>query len=102
MSYYISRTIESGFDGAVTKVVEALKQEGFGVLTDIDVAATMKQKELRVLGDWAFIRNRIEMKVTPPSANPIRRSGDTLTLLRKEANGKWRLARDANLLTTQS
>ena len=44
MSYYISRTIESGFDGAVTKVVEALKQEGFGVLTDIDVAATMKQK----------------------------------------------------------
>jgi hypothetical protein len=44
MSYYISRTIESGFAGAVTKVVEALKQEGFGVLTDIDVAATMKQK----------------------------------------------------------
>jgi ketosteroid isomerase-like protein len=55
-----------------------------------------------VLGDWAFIRNRIEMKVTPPSANPIRRSGYTLTLLRKEANGKWRLTRDANLLTTQS
>jgi uncharacterized protein (DUF302 family) len=44
MSYYIARTIESGFDQAVVKVVDALKGEGFGVLTDIDVAATMKQK----------------------------------------------------------
>jgi uncharacterized protein (DUF302 family) len=44
MSYYIARTIESGFDKAVAKVIDALKGEGFGVLTDIDVAATMKQK----------------------------------------------------------
>jgi uncharacterized protein (DUF302 family) len=44
MSYYLSRTIESGFDEAVAKVLDALKQEGFGVLTDIDVASTMKQK----------------------------------------------------------
>jgi hypothetical protein len=44
MGYYISRTIESGFDEAVADVVDALKREGFGILTDIDVAATMKQK----------------------------------------------------------
>jgi uncharacterized protein (DUF302 family) len=44
MSYYLSRTIESGFDEAVAKVVDALKSEGFGVLTEIDVAGTMKQK----------------------------------------------------------
>ena len=44
MSYYISRTIESGYDRAVAKIVDALQREGFGVLTDIDVAATMKQK----------------------------------------------------------
>jgi uncharacterized protein (DUF302 family) len=44
MSYYISRTIDSGFDGAVARVVDPLKREGFDVLTDIDVAATMKQK----------------------------------------------------------
>ena len=58
--------------------------------------------ELRVFGDWAFIRNRIEISVTPPSGNPVRRSGYTLTLLRKEADGRWRLARDANLLTARS
>jgi len=58
--------------------------------------------ELRVLGDWAFIRNHIEMTVTPPGGNPVRRSGYTLTLLRKEADGQWRLARDANLLTARS
>jgi uncharacterized protein (TIGR02246 family) len=68
----------------------------------VQIAGSSEILELRVLGDWAFIRNRIEMKVTPLGANPIRRSGYTLTLLRKEANGKWRLARDANLLTTQS
>jgi uncharacterized protein (DUF302 family) len=44
MSCYLSRTIESGFDEAVAKVVDALKREGFGVLTEIDVAGTMKQK----------------------------------------------------------
>ncbi|MGX5850204.1 SgcJ/EcaC family oxidoreductase [Mesorhizobium sp. PL10] len=54
--------------------------------------------ELKVLGDWAYIRNRIDMTTTPPGGEPARRSGYTLTLLRKESDGRWRLARDANLL----
>jgi uncharacterized protein (DUF302 family) len=44
MSCYTSRTIESGFDEGVARVVDALQREGFGVLSDIDVAATLKQK----------------------------------------------------------
>ncbi|WEX76119.1 SgcJ/EcaC family oxidoreductase [Sinorhizobium numidicum] len=58
--------------------------------------------ELQVLGDWAFIRNHIDMIAILPGGDSIRRSGYTLTLLRKEADGHWRLARDANLLTPRS
>jgi len=54
--------------------------------------------ELRVLGSWAYLRNHIELTVTPPSGEAMRRSGYTLTILRKEPDGRWRLARDANML----
>jgi uncharacterized protein (TIGR02246 family) len=55
--------------------------------------------ELKVLGDWAWARTRLKVAMTPPGASePKRRSGYTLSILRREADGKWRLARDANLL----
>jgi len=54
--------------------------------------------ELQVLGDWAYLRNRLNVTITPPGGSPTTRSGYTLTILRKEADGNWRLARDANLL----
>ncbi|RMH90971.1 MAG: DUF302 domain-containing protein [Calditrichaeota bacterium] len=44
MSYYFSRKLNMGFDEAIDKVTEALKEEGFGVLTEIDVKATLKKK----------------------------------------------------------
>ncbi len=44
MRYYFSKTLDCGFDEAVTRATAALKDEGFGVLTDIDVAATLKKK----------------------------------------------------------
>ena len=44
MTYYIAKTVSGGFDDVIARVTEALKAEGFGVLTDIDVAATMKKK----------------------------------------------------------
>ncbi|APY99418.1 YybH family protein [Burkholderia pseudomallei] len=55
--------------------------------------------ELRVLGDWAYLRNFIEIDVTPPAGEPVRRAAHTLTILRK-SEGRRRLVRDANLLAS--
>ena len=58
--------------------------------------------ELKMLGDWAYLRNFIEITVTPTGGAPMRRSGYTLTIFRKEADGRWVLFRDANLLTPEA
>lgn len=56
MSYYFAKTLETGMEATLQRVIDALKQEGFGVLTQIDVKATMKEKlgvdfrDYRILG----------------------------------------------------
>jgi uncharacterized protein (DUF302 family) len=44
MSYKISKVVDLTYDEALEKVTEELKKEGFGVLTEIDVKATLKEK----------------------------------------------------------
>jgi ketosteroid isomerase-like protein len=51
-----------------------------------------------VHGDWAWMRNRLEVTITSPQGDSQKRSGYTLTILRKNSDGKWVIARDANLL----
>jgi uncharacterized protein (TIGR02246 family) len=70
-------------------------------MAGMTIEGTSEVVELQVLGDWAFSRNRIDMAMTPAGGEAVRRSGYTLTLYRKEADGRWRLARDANLLTVK-
>lgn len=56
MSYYFSTTLSHNFDDTIDKVTEALKKEGFGILTEIDVKETFKKKldvdfrKYRILG----------------------------------------------------
>ncbi len=56
MSYYFSKTIEGSFDDVIARTSQALKQEGFGILTDIDVQKTLQEKigasfrKYRILG----------------------------------------------------
>ncbi|RYD19533.1 MAG: SgcJ/EcaC family oxidoreductase [Verrucomicrobiaceae bacterium] len=66
-----------------------------------EFAAESEVQEVKVLGDHAFMWTKLRVTVTPREGEPVARSGHTLTILRKE-NGKWRLARDANLLVTES
>lgn len=44
MSYYFSKTLPVGFDDAVRRTTEVLKKEGFGIITEIDVKQTLKEK----------------------------------------------------------
>ncbi|MHA6846446.1 SgcJ/EcaC family oxidoreductase [Ralstonia syzygii] len=56
-------------------------------------------QEVQVFGDVAYLRNHLRITVTPLGGGPVmRRSGPTLSILRKETDGRWRLARDANLV----
>lgn len=56
-------------------------------------------QEIEVIGDRAWMRNHLEVTITEPNGQTITRSGYTLTVLRKEADGRWLLARDANLVS---
>lgn len=42
--YFFSKTVDSSFGEAIERVTEELKKEGFGVLTEIDIQTTMKNK----------------------------------------------------------
>ena len=55
-------------------------------------------QEIRILGEWAFMWTKLTVVVTPPVGDVMTRAGHTLSILRKE-NGRWVLARDANMLS---
>lgn len=60
--------------------------------------ASSEIQELRVLGDWAFLWQKLTVTAAPrDGAGPVVRSGHTLTIFNRQ-NGRWVLARDANLL----
>jgi uncharacterized protein (DUF302 family) len=44
MTYHLSKVVDASFEAAIAQVTESLKQEGMGVLTEIDVQAAFKQK----------------------------------------------------------
>ena len=58
--------------------------------------------EVEVCGQTAWCRTHLAVTATPAGGKPVRRSGYTLSILRKSAEGKWQLYRDANLLAVES
>ncbi len=73
MNYYFSKTLPASFQEAIQRVTEALKHEGFGIITEIDVRETLKKKinidfrNYRILGacnpSLAFEALQLEDKV---------------------------------------
>ena len=69
-------------------------------MKDVQMDGVADIQEVAVLGDWAWTRVHLTLTVTPPNAKPMRRSGYTMSIWRKQPNG-WVIFRDANLLTTE-
>lgn len=73
MAYYFSTTLDTDFDSAIEKVTAALKDQGFGIISDIDIQATMKKKldkdlrPYRILGacnpQFAYQALQVENKI---------------------------------------
>ena len=63
MAYNFSKIVDYDFDDAISKLTDELKEEGFGVLTEIDMKATLKKKI-----DVDFRRYKILGACNPPSA----------------------------------
>jgi uncharacterized protein (DUF302 family) len=76
MSYYFSKTLKVSFDEAIAKVTEALKKDGFGIITEIDVKETLKKK-LNV----DFRKYRILGACNPPYAYKALQAEDKIGLM---------------------
>jgi len=94
VSYYFSKILNVSFDEAVSKVIEELKKEGFGILTDIDVKETLKKK-LNV----DFKKYRILGACNPPFAYQALQAEDKIgtmlpcnVIVQEHAEGKVEVA----------
>jgi uncharacterized protein (TIGR02246 family) len=77
--------------------------EGAEAMKGSRMEADSEIVEIQVLGEWAYLRNRIAVTMTRPQGeSPVHRSGYALTILHKGTDGQWRLHRDANLLTAEN
>ncbi|SOD03742.1 conserved hypothetical protein [bacterium JGI 053] len=72
-----------------------------GGLGGARIDATSNVREVQVAGDWAWCSTDLRVEMTPPGGATVRRSGNTLSIFRRLPDGRWVLARDANLLTMQ-
>ena len=68
-------------------------------LTGVELDGRAEVREIEVHGDRAGIRNHIDVTIGPAGGEQQRRSGYTLTILKKGDDGRWRLFRDANLVS---
>lgn len=65
----------------------------------VEIDGRSNVQEITVTGDVAVCWNLLEVKVTPQEGGTtVKRAGNTLTILRRGGDGRWRIWRDANML----
>ncbi len=67
-------------------------------MKDHRVEGTGDIQEIKVLGDWAWMHNYLQVTITAPNGNVMKKAGHVLSVLHKNPDGRWQLTRDANLL----
>jgi uncharacterized protein (TIGR02246 family) len=70
-------------------------------MKSVTIDARAEVQEIEVFGPRATIRNHIQIELTSPGQAPKRMSGYAMSILRKEGDGRWRIARDANLVVPE-
>ena len=66
------------------------------------IESSAEIQEVQIVANWAYCWTHLSVTMTPLQAgSPTHRSGYTLTIFRKQADGAWVLARDANMLTVE-
>lgn len=72
--------------------------QNYEQLKDTTMETTSDIQEIKILGEWAWMRNFLRVTFTPTRGESTEHSGYILTILRKSTDGRWVIARDANLL----
>jgi uncharacterized protein (TIGR02246 family) len=70
-------------------------------MANVRMEGTSDIKEIEIVQDWAWTRTSLRVRATLPDGKTVVRSGSTLTILRRNSNGKWLVLRDANLLAPE-
>ncbi len=74
-----------------------------GVLADNTIESRSDIDEVTISGDMAYCRSSLSVTMTSKHGKlPLQRTGHTLTILRRQDDGRWLLTRDANLLGSTS
>ncbi len=107
--YAITRDLDASFDDVVERVTSAMAEEGFGILTTIDVAATLKKKldldvePYVILGACnpqlasQGIAAEPDLGVLLPCNVVVRRQGDTTHVAAMDPSSALRLAENGDL-----
>ncbi len=67
-------------------------------MKDVQMEVAIDIKEIKVIGEWAWMRSFLNVSIKPAEGDMTKLSGHILTILRKTADAKWVIYRDANFV----